>query len=112
MRNTLYLPLSCTNFCASPDLYANNLEYQREFISKYFLNCPDYEVLNFMSEDGDTFPYATLSNFIDDESILQDSPHPHFVKTNVGYIPITFDGINRNNPHIAKIRNTGTVHKK
>ncbi|CAH1105432.1 unnamed protein product [Psylliodes chrysocephalus] len=91
-KNTLYLPLSCTNFCASPDLYTNNLGYQREYIAKYFHSLPEYEVHNLRAEDGLCFPYASRINFCDDYNfIAEDCPQLSFLKTDVGFIPLTFD---------------------
>lgn len=98
--NTIFLPLSCTNFCASSELFTNNLEYQRGYISKYFQNSSNYDVLNFTSEDGDMFPYATLTNINDKDIFLDDSPQPNFIRTDVGYIPILFD----NCRNIANVR--------
>ncbi|XP_019873610.1 transcription factor SOX-30 isoform X4 [Aethina tumida] len=60
--NSMYLPLSCTNFCASPDLFSNDNNYHKEFITKYFQDLPEYEVINVVGEEGVMFSYASFSN--------------------------------------------------
>ncbi|XP_072389229.1 uncharacterized protein [Diabrotica undecimpunctata] len=90
-KYNLYLPLSCTNFCASPDLYNNTLEYQREYIQKYFCGLPEFEVYNLSAEDGHWFPYASRSIQCEVNTFLGDCAQPSFLKTDVGFIPITFD---------------------
>ncbi|CAG9855892.1 unnamed protein product [Phyllotreta striolata] len=92
-KNTLYLPLSCSNFCASPDLYSNNLDYQKEYIAKYFHGLPEYEVHNFRAEDGLCFPYASRITFGHEHDVPggEDCPQLSFLKTDVGFVPLTFD---------------------
>ncbi|XP_028138265.1 transcription factor Sox-1a-like [Diabrotica virgifera virgifera] len=90
-KYNLYLPLSCTNFCASPDLYNNSLEYQREYIQKYFYGLPEFEIYNLSAEDGHWFPYASRSAQCEVNTFIGDCAQPSFLKTDVGFIPITFD---------------------
>ncbi|XP_074040313.1 uncharacterized protein isoform X3 [Leptinotarsa decemlineata] len=94
-KNVLYLPLSCTKFCASPDLFTNNLEYQREYIVKYFQTSTEYEMLHLTSEDGSSFPYATAFNCPEVNYVLEDCPQPNFIQTDVGFIPVVLDDNNR-----------------
>lgn len=109
--NTVFLPQSCINFYASSELFTNNLDYQRDYISKHFQCSPNYNVLNFISEDGDTFPYATLTNNVDKDIFLNDSPQPNFIRTDIGYVPILFDNC-RNITNVHKVRTQNSVKKK
>ncbi|CAH1954238.1 unnamed protein product [Acanthoscelides obtectus] len=96
LKSPSNLPLSCTNFCTSPDLITNNVTYQKEYIQKYFQNFPEYNVLNFMIEDGDTFPYATINNYVENKNVIADLPQPTFIPTDIGFIPVILDSCKNN----------------
>ncbi|XP_057667610.1 transcription factor SOX-7-like isoform X5 [Diorhabda carinulata] len=88
-KYNLHLPLSCDNFCATPDLYTNDLNYQTNYITNYFNGLPEFEVCN-ISYEGHCFPCASRINFSEENNSMEDCLPPSFLKTNVGFIPITF----------------------
>ncbi|RZC40504.1 uncharacterized protein BDFB_004477, partial [Asbolus verrucosus] len=94
-KDILRFPLSSQNFCASSNLFSNDLKYQNNYILEYFQSMPSMTLMNITTPNGTSFPYATYSplNLIDninnETQVFENVTEPNFFHTDVGFVPMS-----------------------